>query len=137
MSNGRNVRIFHEYLRAIERNDADALRAAVTADAWVWYNFKGGLDERERVVDIIPTIVGIRSQLKSLRYEFDLPQRDTEDGFVVQAKCHATTLGGTSFVCPACYVGTVDDQGLITGYTEWIDPRPMEPVLAEMTARPF
>ena len=112
------------FMRALETNDIEAIRACYAADAGIWHNFDG---ETQTVEQNLRTLAWVDARLKNRRYE--IVARHGFDGGYVQQHILSGTLGdGTPFRMPACVVVLVKD-GRIARLEEYLDSAHVQPLL--------
>jgi len=113
------------FVRAIETNDMDTIRACYAPDARVWHNSDGkeqGVDENMRVLHWVD------ERLKNRKYEI-VSRQAFDGGFVQQHVLSGTLRDGKAFSMPACLVVTVRD-GCIARLAEYLDTAHVAPLLS-------
>jgi ketosteroid isomerase-like protein len=112
------------FVRAIETNDIDTVRACYAPDARIWHNSDGaeqGVEENLRVLRWVD------DRLKNRKYEI-VSRRSFDGGFVQQHVLSGTLRNGNSFSMPACLVVTISD-GRIARLDEYLDTAHVQPLL--------
>jgi ketosteroid isomerase-like protein len=108
---------------ALNRADADAVRATYAPDARIWHNFDQGL---QSVEENIESMKFVHSKLQGLNY--DVQNRIAfPGGFVQQHVLRGTLPSGEAFALPACAICTVKD-GRITLLEEYLDTAQARPL---------
>jgi ketosteroid isomerase-like protein len=112
------------FVRAIETNDFDTVRACYTPDARIWHNNDGkeqGVEENMRVLGWVDERLKNRTYTIVSRQAFD-------GGFVQQHVLSGTLRDGKPFSMPACLVIDVR-EGRITRLAEYLDSAHVRPLL--------
>lgn len=103
-------------MRAIERNDRDAVADCYAPDARIWHNFDG---VEQTVPENLKTLAWMDGRLKNRRYEI-ISRHAFDGGYVQRHVLHGTLTSGNAFKMPACLVVTVKD-GKIAYLAEYLD----------------
>lgn len=112
------------FMRALEANDVDTIRACYAADARIWHNFDG---EEQTVEENLRTLRWVDAKLKNRRYEI-AARHAFGGGYVQQHVLTGTLPDGTPFRMPACVVVTVEN-GRIARLEEYLDSAHVQPLL--------
>lgn len=120
-----NEALVDRVLDAIERGDAETVRACYAPDAKIWHNF----DEHEQTVDenigLLGALIGVLGERKyTIRERFDLP-----DGIGQHHYLDGVLSDGTKFHLPACILFKIEG-GLITRIDEYFDSAHFAPLVA-------
>jgi uncharacterized protein len=120
-----NEAVVDRILDAIERGDAETVRACYAPDAKIWHNF----DEHEQTVDenvgLLRALVSVLSARKyTIRERFELP-----DGIGQHHYLDGVLPDGTKYHLPACILFKIDG-GLITRIDEYFDSAHFAPLVA-------
>jgi ketosteroid isomerase-like protein len=117
------IAVAERFMDALNRADADGVRAAYAPDARIWHNFDLRL---QSVEDNIETMQFVHSKLQGLNY--DVQKRIAyPDGFVQQHILRGTLASGEAFALPACAICTVKN-GQITLLEEYLDTAQARPL---------
>lgn len=118
-----NLEIADRLCGAIERGDADAVRALYAPDAVIWHND----DQKEQTPEEnLKVLAWLCRHLHERRY--DVTRREVlPDGFVQQHILRGTTGTGAPFAMPACILCRIVD-GRITRVDEYLDPAAAAPL---------
>lgn len=113
---------------AIAKRDLDAMRELFAPDATFWTNIgqtDSGLDERmERIALEFEVFES---------FAFAEPRVDAfPGGFVLRARARGS-VRGAQFEFPICVVAEARD-GRMTRFEEYVDPAPVQPILAALQA---
>jgi len=109
---------------ALNRADADGVRAAYSPDARIWHNFD---DKYQTVEENIKTMHWLHTRLKDVKY--DIQYRTAIPGGFLQQHILRGTLAssGEPFALHACAICKVDN-GRITELQEYLDTAQARPL---------
>jgi len=117
------------FVDALQRADAQGMRACMAADARFWMNLgptEHSVDERLALLEVE------RANLAEHEVE-DARVTLTERGFVVQETVAGRTTAGDALRIPVCFVVSVH-QGLITRVEEYTDSAAAAPLIRAVFA---
>ena len=118
------IALAERFMRALEANDVDTIRACYAPDAAIWHNFDG---ETQTVEQNMRTLGWVDKKLKNRRYEI-VARQIFPGGYVQQHVLNGTLADGTAFRMPACVVVSVEN-GRIAKLEEYLDSAHVEPLL--------
>ena len=119
------IAVADRFIDALNRADADEVRAIYAPDARIWHNFDRKL---QSVEENIETMHFVHSKLSGLNY--DVKNRiPLEDGFVQQHILRGTLGNGEPFAMEACAIVRVRD-GRIVEIEEYLDTAQARPLFA-------
>jgi hypothetical protein len=123
--------VMERYLELHAVFDFDGMRSCLSPDVKIWYNTMPGAGFFG-VEDAIARIQGMTAFLDEMEFIFDRTGFSAGSQFALEVTCRAKTKGGTEFFCPAAFIGSVNADGRLSAYNEFIDPAPMAPLLTEI-----
>ena len=111
------TKVFEAMVKAIEANDADAVRNGFSEDAVIWHNTSQVEQNRE---EIVAAVRGLHANFTDVVYDVRQVLATTE-GAVGQFVLRATAADGERIAMHAAMIMAIDDAGLVTRVDEYLD----------------
>ena len=112
-----STKVFVAMIRAIEGNDADALRRGFSDDAIIWHNTTQVLQSRDEIVTVVQ---GLHANFTDIVYAIN-QVLGTDGGAAGQIVLRATAADGERIAMHAAMFMAVDADGRVTRADEYLD----------------
>lgn len=117
LTDEQKLDVAKRFSEAVATNDGEGYLALCAAEALTWHNF----DNAEVAPQTsVATFGWLHKTVKNLRWE-SLSCEPTASGFVNQMVMRGTAKGGELEV-QTCIIVRLNDEGLITRISEYLDP---------------
>ena len=111
------IKVFEAMIKAIEANDADAVRSGFSENAVIWHNTTQVEQDREEIVAVVH---GLHANFTNVVYDINQVLATTQ-GAVGQIVLRATAADGERIAMHAAMLMTIDDEGRVTRADEYLD----------------